>query len=74
VIAGHLDRYAVFRHYQRDIEEQDTGNGMKLKSKLDRLDISYADAIGYVMSGRLGARYLTGDNAFKKLSNVEFVK
>jgi predicted nucleic acid-binding protein len=68
--------YSAFRHYQKAIEEQDVRNGMKLRLrvKLDNIDISYADAIGYAMSEHLGALYLTGDSAFKKLPNVEFVK
>ena len=68
--------YAAFRHYQTDISEEDIRNGMKLRlrMKLDKIDLSYADAIGYVMSERLEAKYLTGDDAFRKLQNVEFVK
>jgi hypothetical protein len=33
--------------------------------KARRLDLSYADAVGYVQAERLGVRFLTGDNAFK---------
>ncbi len=36
--------------------------------------ISYVDAIGYLIAKNLGIRFLTGDNAFKNLDNVEFVK
>ena len=37
-------------------------------------DLSMTDAIGYCMAQRLNMKFLTGDEAFKKLSNVEFVK
>jgi len=70
------DAYAVFRHYQAEIDDEDIRRGMKLRlrMKLDNIDLSYADAIGYVMAERLGARYLTGDDAFRTLPNVEFVR
>lgn len=35
---------------------------------------SYIDCIGYVIAKRLGIKFLTGDNQFKTMSNVEFVK
>ena len=38
------------------------------------LNISYADAIGYVISLDKKIRFLTGDREFKTLPNVEFVK
>jgi len=37
-------------------------------------DLSYADCLGYIIAKDLGIRFLTGDNQFKDLSNVEFVK
>jgi predicted nucleic acid-binding protein len=35
---------------------------------------SYVDAWGYASAQALGARFLTGDPAFKGLENVEFVR
>ncbi len=35
---------------------------------------SYADCLGYAISLRLGLKFLTGDEGFKSLLNVEFVK
>jgi predicted nucleic acid-binding protein len=68
--------YTVFKQYQTGIEEQDIRKGMRLrlKAKLDKIDLSYADATGYAMSERLGAKFLTGDSSFKMMPNVEFVK
>ncbi|MBI2667954.1 PIN domain-containing protein [Candidatus Woesearchaeota archaeon] len=43
---------------------------MKLKIK----DLSYTDALGYSIAQKEGIRFLTGDNEFKNLDNVEFVK
>jgi uncharacterized protein len=36
--------------------------------------VSYVDALGYVIALRVGARFLTGDQAFKGLPNVEYVR
>ena len=68
--------YGAFRQYQAEISEEDIKQGMKLKlrMKLNKTDLSYADALGYVMAERLGVKYLTGDTAFKTLPNVEFIK
>ena len=68
--------YGAFRQYQAEISEEDIKQGMKLKlrMKLNKTALSYADALGYVMAERLGVKYLTGDTAFKTLPNVEFIK
>ena len=39
-----------------------------------KLDLSYVDALGYITAKKHGALFLTGDEGFKKLPNVEFVK
>ena len=44
------------------------------KFKLKHKNISYADALGYVIAEKEYMKFLTGDGQFKALSNVEFVK
>lgn len=68
--------YTQFKQHVSTLSDEDVKNGMKfrLRSMSKRLDVSYTDAIGYAMSERLGAKFLTGDNTFKQLPNVEFVK
>lgn len=68
--------YMQFKQFEVSLSNEDVKEGMKfrLRSKASRLDISYADAIGYVVAERLGMKFLTGDDAFEELSNVEFVK
>ena len=39
-----------------------------------KLKLSYADCIGYCLSKENGLIFLTGDDGFKNLDNVEFVK
>ena len=46
----------------------------KLRLKYKKRDLSMADCIGYVVAGRLGIKFLTGDKEFEDLDNVEFVK
>lgn len=65
-----------FRAFQRDIVADDVaqGMGLRLRMRAQHTDFSYADAIGYAMSERLGVRFLTGDTAFEGMPNVEFVR
>jgi predicted nucleic acid-binding protein len=51
---------------------EDVINAMDLKVKEKNLSIP--DCIGFVVAKRLGAKFLTGDKAFEKMNNVEFVK
>ena len=39
-----------------------------------KLDLSYIDALGYIIAKKHSAKFLTGDEEFKKFENVEFVK
>ena len=62
--------------YEVDFGDEDVKDGMKRRLDLrkKKLDLSYADALGYAVSLRLRLKFLTGDEAFKNLDNVEFVK
>ena len=42
--------------------------------KIQNKTLSYADCLGYVIAKNTGLKFLTGDNQFKELSNVEFCK
>ena len=39
-----------------------------------RTNISLVDAVGYILSHKHNLKFLTGDNQFRDLPNVEFVK
>ena len=39
-----------------------------------KLELSYADCIGYVTALRYSMKFLTGDKAFEKLRDVEFIR
>lgn len=47
-------------------------NEFKLLHKKRKL--SYIDCIGYILANKHKVRFLTGDNQFQDLPNVEFVK
>jgi hypothetical protein len=68
--------HLAFKQYEVEITDEDVKKGMKfrLACKAKKENISYADAIGYTLSGRLGADFLTGDDAFKEKARVEFVE
>ena len=44
------------------------------RAKNKRLNLSYADCIGFIQAKQLGVLFLTGDRQFEKMPNVEFVK
>ena len=47
-------------------------NQFRLENKDKKL--SYVDCIGYTLAKENNARFLTGDQQFKEMENVEFVK
>ncbi len=47
---------------------------MKFRLENKEKKLSYADCLGYIMAKRLKIKFLTGDEGFRNLSNVEFVK
>ncbi len=68
--------YSATAKYTVEFDEEDLKSAMNKRFELRRrkLDLSYADALGYTLSLRLRVKFLTGDDAFKNLENVEFVK
>ncbi len=64
----------AFSKFMIDFQLTDIENSMKLRLELKqkRLDLSYADALGYYLASKLKIRFLTGDKAFEGLDNVQF--
>ena len=54
------------------IDHVETSMQFRLKYKDKRL--SYADCLGYAIAAKRGVPFLTGDEGFRHISNVEFVK
>ncbi len=42
--------------------------------KIQNKRLSFADCVGYIVAQRLGIKFLTGDEGFERMSNVEYVK
>lgn len=70
------DRYYDMNlRYVVDINDNDVKNGMRYKiEQRKKCNISYVDAVGYVIAKRMGIKFLTGDHAFEGIPNVEYVK
>ena len=66
--------YDYFLKFAIEISDEviKEANGFKLLNKKRKL--SYVDCIGYVLAKINNAKFLTGDNQFKEMENVEFVK
>jgi predicted nucleic acid-binding protein len=62
--------------YAIDYSDIDIKESMRfrLKMKKEKKNLSYVDALGYIIAGKLGIKFLTGDNAFGGMENVEYVK
>ncbi len=62
--------------YSIEFTDKDIKEAMKfrLKLKKKKKSLSYVDALGYVIAKRMSIRFLTGDNAFEDVPNVEYVK
>ncbi len=70
------EAYSANAKYAVEFGDDDVKDAMKRRLMLRRkkLNLSYADALGYTVSLRLKAKFLTGDQAFEDLENVEYVK
>ncbi len=68
--------YSANARYLVEFGDEDVKAAMKKRLQLQRkkLNLSYADALGYTVASRLKLKFLTGDPAFEALENVEFVK
>jgi predicted nucleic acid-binding protein len=65
-----------FSKYVVDFGLEDIKGSMRLRLELKHQgrDVSYADALGYFLSRRMGIKFLTGDRTFRGLSGVEYVE
>ena len=71
-IADFVYNYLV--QYSIDIDDSTIKEAMLFKLQNRERNFSYVDCIGYVLALRNNVKFLTGDNQFKGMPNVEFVK
>lgn len=69
-------KYYFFRFKKNILKFGDNNLFTAAQFKLNhkKNNISYADAVGYVLANENNFKFLTGDKEFEKLENVEFVK
>jgi len=66
----------TFSKYLVDFGLKEVADSMKLRLELkhEGRNISYADALGYAMSRKMGIKFLTGDREFQGLGGVEYLE
>jgi len=56
------------------VDKEILKESVKFRQKHKKARISFFDAVGYIFSLKKGYKFVTGDEEFKKLDNVEFRK
>ena len=64
----------LFKHIIVEPLIDDIKNSMKFRFKYRKIKFSYADCLGYAIAKRSNFKFLTGDEGFKNINGVEFVK
>ncbi len=64
---------AKYYGFCEDFDEVVIKNAVKMKRELNKRKLSMTDCIGYMMARQLGIKFLTGDEQFKDMENVEFL-
>lgn len=57
-----------------EIDDDTIKKAAQFRFEHKKQNISYIDAVGYQIARAKKIKFLTGDKAFKELSNVEFVR
>lgn len=65
-----------FLNYVVDFDNDNVKEAMQFRLKFRKKgkDFSYTDSIGYIVAEKNKVKFVTGDDAFKRLKNVKFVK
>ena len=68
------DFFQVLQNFCINLEFNWIPKAVEFRILNKKKDLSYADCLGYIIARQLRIRFLTGDNQFKDLPDVEFVK
>ena len=70
------ERINDFSKFLANVNTEDIDKAMQLRLKMKKIKVklSITDSIGYIIAKKYQLKFLTGDNDFKNLPNVEFVK
>jgi len=66
--------YEKYADAVQEIDDDTLREAVKFRKEHKKKNLSYCDCIGYVYAVRKGMKFLTGDEQFKGMANVEFVK
>jgi len=68
------DIFKRLLRFNVDYDEEVLIEAAEMKFKLLKQRLSFVDCIGYILAKRHNAKFLTGDENFRNMENVEFVK
>ncbi len=66
--------YNQFLSHITTFSDEDIKHACQFRYTYRKQNVSYIDAMGYCIAQTKKAKFLTGDNAFKEMENVEWVK
>ncbi len=66
------DKFFQFKQFLVPMKDEHIFLASDFRLKNSKLNLSYVDALGYVIAKEEGMEFLTGDKVFKSMSNVEF--
>ncbi len=66
--------YNKYREFSVEVEDEIVKRAMQFRAEHKNKDFSYVDCIGYIFAREKNIKFLTGDEQFKDMPNVEFVK
>ncbi len=66
--------FLKFKDFEAEVNDDTLFKAMKFRLENKKKGFSYADAIGYFFALENKLKFLTGDNAFKNMDSIEFVK
>ena len=70
-----IEIYDLYKNSVVEVDEETLKEAIKFRKKVYKnKKISYADSIGYIFALKNNLVFLTGDEEFEGLDNVEFVK
>ncbi|MBI2575166.1 PIN domain-containing protein [Candidatus Woesearchaeota archaeon] len=63
-----------FFKYKLEIRDEWVFEAAKFKRQHSKRELSYADSIGYISALKSGLIFVTGDEQFRDMPGVEFIK
>jgi predicted nucleic acid-binding protein len=66
--------FELLRPNLTEVDPATMKQAMRFKHTHKKKKLSMVDCVGYMLAKKLNARFLTGDEAFKNIAGVEFVK